>query len=211
MFNFIDDFFQNIKDKNNFRKNQKEVMAKIEVRRKLNTLKVNYTKMDQKQKDLIVSARKSLAEGDTANYNSAKMAIKMFYEQQRVYKTMITQFDIFMNIAEFTKSSNDFSNGISKMAKEIEKAAPVLNLQKATLASTKALTKNASMYEALKAFMEVTETNFEQVVSDINPQENITDDFIDKYIKEGITSSDNSIDEIDSKISDAEKKIYEKV
>jgi ribosome recycling factor len=87
----------------------------------------------------------------------------------------------------------------------------VLNLQKATLASTKALTKNASMYEALKAFMEVTETNFEQVVSDINPQENITDDFIDKYIKEGITSSDNSIDEIDSKISDAEKKIYEKV
>ena len=87
---------------------EKEIQAKIRIRKSLNSMKNQSVKLEGFKKDYIEKARKAALINNKPNYNLAKQGLKLCISKQRFLDSMIGNFEIALQMNEMNKVINQF-------------------------------------------------------------------------------------------------------
>lgn len=184
---------------------QKEIQTKTRIRKTLNGMKSQSAKLDSFKKDYIEKARKAALINNKQNYNLAKQALRLCLSKQRFLDSMVSNFEIALQMSEMNKIINEFISGMNIIAEDLKGVTSSIDIVKAQAAYEKALANNEGQYEALDAFLNEAESSIES----FNGNEiEISDDELDKLINNQAVDSETEIDdEIDEKINSIRMKM----
>ena len=181
-------------------KKEKEIQAKINIKRTLSSMKTQSQKLERFKQEYIDKARKATLVGDQQTYKLAKSGLKMCLSKQKVIDAMIANFEISMQLNDMNKIVGDFVIGMNTISEQMKNITSSIDMVKAQTAYEKAMANNEGQYQALDAFLE---TASETINSFDGIDSNISDDEIDSLITNGAVDSESDIDEeIDKKIND---------
>lgn len=186
-------------------KKEKEMQAKIRIRRTLNNMKGQSAKLEGFKKDYIEKARKAALINNKQNYSFAKQGLKLCLSKQRFLDSMVSNFEIALQMNEMNKVINQFVAGMNEIAEDLKGVTSTLDIAKAQAAYDKALANNEGQYEALEAFLTEAESSIESFNGN---NAEVSDDELDKLINNQAVDSETEMDdEIDSKISAIRQKM----
>ena len=179
---------------------EKEIQAKIRIRKTLNSMKSQSVKLETFKKDYIDKARKAALINNKPNYNLAKQGLKLCLSKQRFLDSMIGNFEIALQMNEMNKVINQFVTGMNTISDDMKGITSSIDISKAQEAYEKALANNEGQYEALDAFLQEAEASIESFAGN---ESDVSEDEIDKLINTQAVDSETDIDdEIDQKIND---------
>lgn len=186
-------------------KREKEIQAKIRIRKSLNSMKNQSVKLEGFKKDYIEKARKAALINNKPNYNLAKQGLKLCISKQRFLDSMIGNFEIALQMNEMNKVINQFITGMNTISDDMKGITSSIDISKAQEAYEKALANNEGQYEALDAFLQEAEASIESFAGNEN---DVSEDELDKLINTQAVDSETSIDEeIDQKINAIRQKM----
>ena len=178
---------------------EKEIQAKIRIRKTLNSMKSQSVKLETFKKDYIDKARKAALINNKPNYNLAKQGLKLCLSKQRFLDSMIGNFEIALQMNEMNKVINQFVTGMNTISDDMKGITSSIDISKAQEAYEKALANNEGQYEALDAFLQEAEASIESFAGN---ESDVSEDEIDKLINTQAVDSETDIDdEIDQKIN----------
>lgn len=180
-------------------KREKEIQAKIRIRRTLNSMKSQSVKLETFKKDYIDKARKAALINNKPNYNHAKQGLKVCLSKQRFLDSMIGNFEIALQMNEMNKVINQFVTGMNTISDDMNGITSSIDISKAQEAYEKALANNEGQYEALDAFLQEAEASIESFAGN---ESDVSEYELDKLINTQTVESETDIDdEIDQKIN----------
>ncbi len=184
---------------------EKEMQTKIKIRKTLNNMKGQSTKLESFKKDYIDKARKAALINNKQTYNLAKQGLRLCLSKQRFLDSMIGNFEIALQMNEMNKVINGFVQGMNTIADEMKGITTSIDISKAQAAYERALENNEGQYEALDAFLREAESSLES----FNGSEgDVSEDELDKLINNQAVDSETELDdEIDSKINAIRKQM----
>ena len=178
---------------------EKEIQAKIRIRKTLNSMKSQSVKLETFKKDYIDKARKAALINNKQNYNLAKQGLKLCLSKQRFLDSMIGNFEIALQMNEMNKVINQFVTGMNTISDDMKGITSSIDISKAQEAYEKALANNEGQYEALDAFLQEAEASIESFAGN---ESDVSEDELDKLINTQAVDSETDIDdEIDQKIN----------
>lgn len=184
---------------------EKEIQAKIRIRKSLNSMKSQSVKLEGFKKEYIEKARKAALINNKPNYNLAKQGLKLCLSKQRFLDSMIGNFEIALQMNEMNKVINQFITGMNTISDDMKGITSSIDISKAQEAYEKALANNEGQYEALDAFLQEAEASIESFAGNEN---DVSEDELDKLINTQAVDSETSIDEeIDQKINAIRQKM----
>ena len=186
---------------------EKELQARINIKRTLGMMKKQESKLDVFKNDYIEKARKAALVGNNQTYQLAKTGLKLCITKQRFLDTMISNFEIAMQINDMNKVIGEFMNSINILSDQMKNITSSLDMTKAQAAYENALANNAGQYEALDAFLNNAVDSIENM-DDVSGY--VSDEEIDKLISNSAVDSESDLDkEIDARIQQIKSKISE--
>ena len=184
---------------------EKEISTKIRIRRTLNDMKLQSSKLDGFKKDYIEKARQAALINNKQTYNLAKQGLKLCLSKQRFLDSMVANFEIALQMNEMNKVINGFVSGMNLIADEMKGVTSTIDIAKALAAYEKALASNQGQYEALDAFLREAEGSIESFAGNEN---DVSEDELDMLINNEACDSEDSLDkEIDEKIANVRQKM----
>ena len=184
---------------------EKEISTKIRIRRTLNDMKLQSSKLDGFKKDYIEKARQAALINNKQTYNLAKQGLKLCLSKQRFLDSMVANFEIALQMNEMNKVINGFVSGMNLIADEMKGVTSTIDIAKAQDAYEKALASNQGQYEALDAFLREAEGSIESFAGNEN---DVSEDELDMLINNEACDSEDSLDkEIDEKIANVRQKM----
>lgn len=184
---------------------EKEIQTKIKIRKTLNNMKAQSSKLDDFKKDYIEKARKAVLINNKQNYNLAKQGLRLCLSKQRFLDSMISNFEIALQMNEMNKVINEFVSGMNEIAEDLKGVTTSIDISKAQAAYNDALANNEGQYEALNAFLDEAESSIESFNGN---EADVSEDELDKLINNQAVDSETEIDsEIDSKINAIRQKM----
>ncbi len=186
-------------------KKEREIQAKINIKRTLSSMKSQSQKLERFKQEYIDKARKSTLVGDSQTCKLAKSGLKICLSKQKVIDAMIAHFEISMQLNDMNRIVGDFVGGMNTISEQMREITSSIDMVKAQTAYEKAMANNEGQYQALDAFLE---TASESITSFDGIDSNISDDEIDALITNGAVDSEDDMDqEIDKKINDIQTKL----
>jgi len=186
-------------------KKEKEIQAKINIKRTLSSMKSQSQKLERFKQEYIEKARKSTLVGDAQTCKLAKSGLKICLSKQKVIDAMIANFEISMQLNDMNKIIGDFVGGMNTISEQMKDITSSIDMVKAQTAYEKAIANNEGQYQALDAFLE---TASESISAFDGIDSSISDDEIDALITNGAADSEADMDqEIDKKINDIQLKL----
>ena len=184
---------------------EKEISTKIRIRRTLNDMKLQSSKLDGFKKDYIEKARQAALINNKQTYNLAKQGLKLCLSKQRFLDSMVANFEIALQMNEMNKVINGFVSGMNLIADEMKGVTSTIDIAIAQAAYEKALASNQGQYEALDAFLREAEGSIESFAGNEN---DVSEDELDMLINNEACDSEDSLDkEIDEKIANVRQKM----
>ena len=185
--------------------NQKKFETRMKIKQTLNRMKGQSNKLEAFKKSYIEKAKQASLTGDPTSYNLAKTGLKICLSKQKFLNQMIVNFELSLEIADMNKLVTEFFSGINSISEQIETVTGGLDMSKAQAAYEKALSNNASQYEALESFLNETNNSFESM-NDMTTA--VNDEEIDKLISNQAADQMENIDrDIDEKITRLRERI----
>ncbi|RJX27640.1 MAG: hypothetical protein C4537_00370 [Acholeplasma sp.] len=186
-------------------KREREIRARINIKRTLSMMKKQSSKLDSFKRDYVEKARQASVTGNIQTYKLAKSGLKLCLSKQKFLDTMIANFEISIQINDMNQVIGEFVKGMNIISDQMKNITSTLDMTKAQAAYDRALENNAGQYEALDAFL-TTAVDSIETLDDFDG--NISDDEIDKLISNQILDSEDETDkEIDEKIKMIREKI----
>lgn len=183
----------------------KEMQARITVKRTLASMKKQSEKLDSYKKDYIQKAREASMVGNQQTFQLSKAGLKLCLTKQKFLDSMIANFELSVQVGDMNKVIGEFVDGMSIISDQMKSVTSTFDMTKAQMAYEKALTNNASQYEALNAFLDTAAESVDtiDVIDD-----GISDDEIDALITNQVLDTECDIDkEIEAKIKDVREKL----
>ena len=184
---------------------EKEMQAKIRIKKTLNNMKSQSAKLDDFKKDYIEKARKAALINNKQTYSLAKQGLKLCLSKQKFLDSMIGNFEIALQMNEMNKLINEFVNGMNLIAEELKGVTSSIDITKAQMAYEKALANNQGQYEALDAFLAEAQSSIESFNT---TDTDVSEDEIDMLINNQALDEESKFDdEIEQKIESIRKKM----
>ena len=184
---------------------EKEMQARIRVKRTLASMKKQSAKLEAFKKEYIEKARQASMVGHQQAFQLAKSGLKLCLQKQRFLDSMIVNFELSLQLSDMNKVIGEFVDGMSIVSEQMKTVTSALDMTKAQMAYEAALANNASQYEALDAFLSTAAESvdsFDGITDDVN------DDEIDKLITNQVLDFECDLDkEIEAKIKDVREKL----
>ena len=187
------------------RKREEELQAKIKVRQTLSRMKIQSTKMETMKNNWIEQARKASLINNEKTYKLAKQSLRMCLSKQRFLESMICNFEIALQMNEMNKVVNEFISGMNTISNQMKEITSSIDITKAQAAYDKALANNEGQYEALQAFLDEAENSIESFAGNEN---DVAEDEIDRLINTRAVDSESEMDdEIEKKLGEIRSKM----
>ena len=110
---------------------EKEISTKIRIRKTLNDMKLQSSKLDGFKKDYIEKARQAALINNKQTYNLAKQGLKLCLSKQRFLDSMVANFEIALQMNEMNKVINGFVSGMNLIADEMKGVTSTIDIAKA--------------------------------------------------------------------------------
>ena len=107
---------------------EKEISTKIRIRRTLNDMKLQSSKLDGFKKDYIEKARQAALINNKQTYNLAKQGLKLCLSKQRFLDSMVANFEIALQMNEMNKVINGFVSGMNLIADEMKGVTSTIDI-----------------------------------------------------------------------------------
>jgi hypothetical protein len=186
-------------------KRYKEMKAKASVNRTLYDLKNQSKKLSDFKLLYIEKAREALKVNNQESYQLAKSGIKLSLTKQKFLDSMISNFEIAMQLNDMNEVIKSFVNGINIISTQLKRITSSVDLIKAQEAFESAVYNNTNQYEALNNFVSVASEGLKNVDFSTQP---ISDEEIDQLITNQTINSESQLDkEIQSKINQIKDKM----
>lgn len=184
---------------------EKEMVARMNVKRTLAMMKKSTAKLDTFKKEYIEKARLASAAGNKQTYQLAKSGLKLCLSKQRFLETMIANFEISLEIADMNQVIGDFVKGMNTISEQMKTVTSTVDMTKAQAAYEKALANNAGQYEALDAFLNTAADSIETMDG---IEGTVSDSELDSLIQNKTIEEESAYDnEIESKLSEIQSRI----
>ncbi len=184
---------------------EKEMVARMNVKRTLGMMKKSTAKLDTFKKEYIEKARLASAAGNKQTYRLAKSGLKLCLSKQRFLETMIANFEISLEIADMNQVIGDFVKGMNTISEQMKTVTSTVDMTKAQAAYEKALANNAGQYEALDAFLNTAADSIETMDG---IEGTVSDSELDSLIQNKTIEEESAYDnEIESKLSEIQSRI----
>ena len=184
---------------------EKELQARIGVKRTLASMKKQSSKLETFKKEYIEKAREASLIGNQQTFQLAKSGLKLCLQKQKFLDSMIANFELSLQISDMNKVIGEFVDGMGIISEQMRAVTSSLDMTKAQMAYENAIANNAGQYEALDAFLS---TAAESVESVEGLSDSISDDEIDKLITTQVLNSEFELDkEIEERIQDVREKL----
>ena len=188
-------------------KQEAETLARAHIKSVLNKMRFQSNKLDQFKKSYIDKAKQAILYGNKDNYELAKSGLKICLAKQRFIESMITHFELSLQLTDMNKVVSEFFEGLNIISSQMQKVTSGVDMAKAKEVYDRALASNEGQYEALSEFIQ---TANESIQSFDGSDCQISDDEIDKLISNKASDEVDRMDaEIDSKIADLRLRLGE--
>jgi hypothetical protein len=184
---------------------QREMQARVNIKRTLNQMKVQSGQLDTFKKNYINRAREATLVGNKQAYQLAKSGLKLCLGKQKFLDSMIMNFELAMEMNDMNKVIAQFVNGINILSDQMKDITNSVDMEKAQSAFNHAMTNNMSQYEALDNFMSTSVQNFNamEMIGD-----DVSDDEVDQLIAHQAVNKESDMDQaIESKIEQVREKM----
>src|SRR5690554_3708407 len=142
-------------------KAQKEIDRKIKIKRTLSKMNKFLSQIEEKKKKLIEQASLAKLKGIDSQYNLAVQGLKIALAQQKRVETMLLNFEITSQLKDISEMTKGFFESMVIFSKELQSTSKQKDFIKAQQQFEKAMVKSAMQTERLEAFLESTESLFE--------------------------------------------------
>lgn len=184
---------------------EKELTARISVKRTLASMKKSCDKLNSFKEEYIEKARNAAKIGNKQSLQLAKSGLKLCLSKQRFLESMISNFELSLQINDMNKVVGEFVDGINIISEQMKGVTTTMDMAKAQLAYEKALENNSSQFEALDAFLS---TAADSIDSMDGIADSISDSEIDQLIDNQVMDQESDIDsEIDQRINEVRAKL----
>ena len=184
---------------------EKEMQARISVRRTLASMKKQSEKLETFKKEYIEKAHQASLTGNEQTFQLSKAGLKLCLSKQRFLDSMIANFELSLQISDMNKVISEFVDGMGLVCDQMKSVSSTLDITKAQIAYETALANNVGQYEALDAFLFTAAESVDSIEGISNK---ITDDEIDKLITNKVLDTEGDIDkEIEARINDVRQKL----
>lgn len=185
-------------------KAQKEIDRKIKIKRTLSKMNKFLSQIEEKKKKLIEQASLAKLKGIDSQYNLAVQGLKIALAQQKRVETMLLNFEITSQLKDISEMTKGFFESMVIFSKELQSTSKQKDFIKAQQQFEKAMVKSAMQTERLEAFLESTESLFENLSIDSTT---VNDQEIEKLIENQATNIDQDLDlQIEETMKDLESK-----
>lgn len=194
-----------IKERLEQEKVEKELQAKINIKKTLSNMKSQSNKLEGFKQEYINKARKAKLVGDEQAYKLAKSGIKICLSKQKAIDSMVANFEISMQLNDMNKVISNFIEGINILSEQMKNVTTNIDIVKAQRAYEQAMENNEGQYQSLDLFLE---TSSETISSIDGTDSNISDDEIEQLISVSATELEGNMEkEIDDKINEIHAKL----
>lgn len=185
-------------------KAQKEIDRKIKIKRTLSKMNKFLSQIEEKKKKLIEQASLAKLKGIDSQYNLAIQGLKIALAQQKRVETMLLNFEITSQLKDISEMTKGFFESMVIFSKELQTTSKQKDFIRAQKEIERAMLKSAEQTERLEAFLESTESLFENLSVDSST---VNDQEIEKLIENHATNIDNDLDlQIDETMKELESK-----
>jgi hypothetical protein len=184
---------------------QREMQARVNIKRTLNEMKNQSKKLDQFKKNYIERAKQAAIVGNSTTYAMAKSGLKISLTKQKFLDSMIVNFEVAMEINDMNKVIGQFVDGINIISGQMKQITTSFDMSQAQNAFDQAMANNLTQYEALDAFMTTAVNSFDSMDA---IGESISDDEIDQLINHQAVDKESEMDrQIEQRIGQVRDKI----
>ena len=184
---------------------EKEIQDKINVKKTLSSMKNQLLKLEKLKQSYIEKAKNASLIGDSQGYKLAKSGLKICLSKQKTMESMVSNFEILMQLKDCNKIFGSFAEGMNIISEQLSNATQNGDIIKAQMAYEKALANNESQSQAIDAFLA---TAYESITNIEGVETDVSDEEIDSLITNGVIDAENDIDtEINNKITDIHSKL----
>lgn len=185
-------------------KAEKELDRKLKIKRTLSKMNKFLSQIEIKKKKLIEQASIAKLKGIDSQYNLAVQGLKIALAQQKRVETMLLNFEITSQLKDISEMTKGFFESMCIFSKELSTTTKQKDFLKVQQQFEKAMVKSSMQTERLEAFLESTESLFENLSVDSS---SINDQEIEKLIENQATNIDNDLDlQIEETMKDLESK-----
>jgi hypothetical protein len=199
------EMLQLIKQRDDEIRRQREMQARVNIKRTLNEMKNQSKKLDQFKKNYIDRAKKAALVGNSTTYDMAKSGLKISLTKQKFLDSMIVNFEVAMEINDMNKVIGQFVEGINIISGQMKQITTSFDMSQAQNAFDNAMANNLTQYEALDAFMTTAVNSFDSMDA---IGESISDDEINQLINHQAVDKESEIDkQIEQRIGQVRDRI----
>lgn len=187
-------------------KQQKEIQKKMLVKRTVNSMNKQISRLEEQKKVFIDAAKRAKEKNLDAQFNLALSGYRMTVQQQKRAQEMLLNFEITAQMRDVTMMTTEFLKGMSVISKEMSKLADAKEFEKIQAQFEEAITAVETQTEQIDSFMEISQESF-AAAGKAKDGQNISADDFEKYIIEASSSEQASNEDIDKEIEELKKKI----
>ncbi len=181
-------------------KTEKEFERKMKIKKTISEMNKFISQIEAKKKKLIEQASLAKLKGIDSQYVLAVQGLKIALAQQKRVETMLLNFEITSQLKDISKMTQGFFESMSIFSKELSHDTKSKDLAKIQSQFEKAMQKSQMQTERLEAFLDSTESIFENLSVDTNA---VTDSEIEKLIENQASNINDSLDlQIEEKLKD---------
>ena len=183
---------------------EKEMQVRISAKRTLASMRKQSEKLEALKKEYIEKAKQASLVGNQQTFKLAKAGLKLCLQKQKFLDSMISNFELSLQISDMNKVIGEFVDGMAVISEQMAPITSMLDMSKAQMAYEKAIANNANQYEALNEFLSTAAESVDSIV-DIS---DVSDDEIDMLITNQVLDSECDLDrEIEAKLQDVRQKL----
>lgn len=181
-------------------KAEKELEARIAVKKAINDLKKNERALEKKKNEMLKHAQEAKKQGITQQYNMAVNGLKMIMSYQKRCQAMILQIQMTESVRDLTSMSAQFVKLMGNVGKEITSVTKNASFAKNQLEFEKGMMAAEDAMGQLEDFLEDSGMAFEtQDEEEVNTE-------IEKLIDATGAAKEDPVDlEIDRRLAELEK------
>lgn len=187
-------------------KQQKEIEKKMLVKRTINTMNKQISRLEDQKKVFVDAAKRAKDKDLEAQYRLALSGYKMTVQQQKRAQEMLLNFEITAQMKDVTMMTSEFLRGMSAISKEMTKLADAKEFAKIQAQFEEAMVAVETQTDQMDNFMEMSQETFYNQGRDKEGKQ-MTDEEFEKFIMEQVGQDELSSESIEKEMEELRKKI----
>lgn len=182
---------------------QKEFEKKMAIKKTINEMNKQISKLEESEKNFIEIAKKAKAQGLDSQLVIAINALKSTIAQKKKVQEMLLNFQIMTQTKDMLLTTSEFLKGMGDLSKDMSKLCNDKEFNKVAESFQKAMTATEEQTERLDMFLDESKDSFANL-SQVEGKDSVKDEdihsLLDNEISSALSDGDDELNKLDELI-----------